>query len=36
LVNITGGQGTIDSPNWSPDSKLVAFVSYQDLPAEAQ
>ena len=36
LVNITGGQGTIDSPNWSPDSKLIAFVSYQDLPAEAQ
>jgi hypothetical protein len=35
LVNIVGGQGTMDSPNWSPDSKLIAFVSYQDLPAEA-
>jgi len=35
LVHIVGGQGTIDSPNWSPDSKLIAFVSYQDLPAEA-
>ena len=36
LANITGGQGTIDSPNWSPDSKRIAFVSYRDLPAEAQ
>jgi len=36
LVRITGGQGTMDSPNWSADSKLIAFVSYQDLPAEAQ
>ena len=35
LVKIVGGQGTMDSPNWSPDSKLIAFVDYQDLPAEA-
>jgi len=32
LVRLTGGQGTLDSPCWSPDSKLVGFVSYQDLP----
>jgi len=36
LVRITGGQGTMDSPDWSPDSKLIAFVSYQDLPEEAE
>ncbi len=23
-----GGQGTINVPSWSPDSKKVAFVSY--------
>jgi Tol biopolymer transport system component len=36
LVKIVGGQGTMDSPNWSPDSKLIGFVSYQDLPAAAE
>jgi Tol biopolymer transport system component len=27
-----GGQGTINVPSWSPDSKLFAFVSYQLIP----
>lgn len=31
LHRLTGGQGTLDSPCWSPDSKLVGFVSYQDI-----
>ena len=26
-----GGQGTINVPSWSPDSKQVAFVAYKDL-----
>ncbi|HUH32917.1 MAG TPA: hypothetical protein VLZ28_03130 [Daejeonella sp.] len=26
-----GGQGTINVPSWSPDSKQVAFVSYKEL-----
>lgn len=29
LVNLFGGQGTINVPSWSPDSKQVAFVSYK-------
>ncbi len=32
LVNLCGGQGTIDSPSWAPDSKHLAFVSNQMLP----
>ena len=28
LAKLFGGQGTINVPSWSPDSKLVAFVSY--------
>lgn len=28
LANLFGGQGTINVPSWSPDSKQVAFVSY--------
>jgi Tol biopolymer transport system component len=32
LVKLFGGQGTIDSPCWSPDSHYLAFVSYQLLP----
>lgn len=29
LGKLLGGQGTINVPSWSPDSKEVAFVSYQ-------
>lgn len=28
LAHLYGGQGTINVPSWSPDSKQVAFVSY--------
>lgn len=29
LAHLFGGQGTINVPSWSPDSKHVAFVSYR-------
>jgi Tol biopolymer transport system component len=29
LTKLFGGQGTINVPSWSPDSKNIAFVSYQ-------
>jgi TolB protein len=29
LARIFGGQGTINVPSWSPDSKYLAFVSYR-------
>jgi TolB protein len=29
LAKVFGGQGTINVPSWSPDSRRVAFVSYQ-------
>ena len=29
LAKLFGGQGTINVPSWSPDSRRVAFVSYQ-------
>lgn len=29
LASLFGGQGTINVPSWSPDSKQVAFVSYE-------
>lgn len=32
LAILFGGQGTINVPSWSPDSKKLAFVSYQLLP----
>ncbi len=32
LATLFGGQGTINVPSWSPDSKQVAFVSYQPAP----
>jgi Tol biopolymer transport system component len=28
LAKLFGGQGTINAPSWSPDSKRLAFVSY--------
>jgi regulation of enolase protein 1 (concanavalin A-like superfamily) len=35
LVRLFGGQGTINVPSWSPDSRQVAFVSYELItPAE--
>jgi TolB protein len=32
LAKLFGGQGTINVPSWSPDSRRVAFVSYQRIP----
>jgi len=32
LTKLFGGQGTINVPSWSPDSKRLAFVSYQLIP----
>jgi Tol biopolymer transport system component len=29
LATLFGGQGTINVPSWSPDSKRLAFVSYE-------
>jgi TolB protein len=34
LAKLFGGQGTINVPSWSPDSKSVAFVSYQYVGTE--
>ena len=28
IAYLYGGQGTINTPSWSPDSKFIAFVSY--------
>ncbi len=36
LATLLGGQGSIDAPSWSPDSKKLAFVSYEFLPDSAQ
>ncbi len=33
LVKLFGGQGTMNVPSWSPDSKQFAFVSYKLLPS---
>jgi Tol biopolymer transport system component len=32
LARLFGGQGTINVPSWSPDSRRIAFVSYQLIP----
>lgn len=32
LVTLHGGQGTLNVPSWSPDSRQVAFVSYHPVP----
>jgi len=34
LAKLFGGQGTMNVPSWSPDSKQVAFVSYVLAPEE--
>jgi TolB protein len=34
LTNLVGGDGSMNVANWSPDSKRLAFMSYQLLPAE--
>ena len=34
LARLFGGQGTMNVPSWSPDSKQVAFVSYEQIRAE--
>jgi len=34
LARLFGGQGTINVPSWSPDSKKIAYVSYEQLPEE--
>jgi len=34
LAKLFGGQGTINVPSWSPDSKQLAFVSYMLVPGE--
>jgi TolB protein len=34
LARLLGGQGTINVPSWSADSKQVAFVSYMLIPPE--
>jgi Tol biopolymer transport system component len=35
LAKLFGGQGTINVPSWSPDSKQVAFVSYLLVPEQS-
>ena len=35
IATLFGGQGTINTPSWSPDSRRVAFVSYRPLPPGA-
>ena len=34
LAKLFGGQGTINVPSWSPDSKQLAFVSYMLIPSD--
>ena len=29
LAKLFGGQGTLNVPSWSPDSRSLAFVSYR-------
>jgi TolB protein len=33
IAYVYGGQGTINTPSWSPDSKRVAFISNSDISA---
>ena len=34
LVNLVGGAGSDNVPNWAPDGTHLAFVSFQMLPQE--
>jgi Tol biopolymer transport system component len=34
LTTLVGGSGSMNVNNWSPDSKRLAFVSYELLPAD--
>jgi TolB protein len=34
IAYVYGGQGTMNTPSWSPDSKRVAFVSNSDIPGD--
>jgi TolB protein len=34
LAALLGGEGTMNSPSWSPDSRRLAFVSYEFIPEE--
>jgi TolB protein len=36
LTNLVGGNGSMNVANWSPDSKRMAFVSYEKLPAGSE
>ena len=36
LAFLFGGQGTINVPSWSPDSKNLAFVSYEIINEASQ
>ncbi len=35
LVNVTGGAGSDNVPNWAPDGKHFAFVSFETRPESA-
>ena len=35
LVDLFGGEGTINAPSWSPDNHHLAFTGYEMLPASA-
>jgi hypothetical protein len=36
LGRFLGGQGTINVPSWSPDSRMIAFVTYQLIPSSSE
>jgi Tol biopolymer transport system component len=36
LADLVGGDGSMNVPSWSPDSKSLAFASYEFLPADDQ
>jgi hypothetical protein len=36
LAKLFGGQGTMNVPSWSPDSKQIAFVSYMLVPQDSK